>query len=107
MHLPKMLLGAVPLALVGLVTDVRIRFLLLPSSIFVALISCLGHKEWRFIIYIVPLVNIASCRGAVWLLVHRESRPISMVSLLIMPLGPRERELLEASFDLVSSVSWQ
>jgi len=66
-HLPKLLLGTVPLSLVGLVIDRRMRSLLFPSIIFVALISGLGHKEWRFIVYIIPLVNIASCRGAVWL----------------------------------------
>ncbi|KAF8718278.1 hypothetical protein AX14_011943 [Amanita brunnescens Koide BX004] len=63
-YLPKLLLGSLPLSLLGLVVDSRIRSLLLPSISFIALISCLGHKEWRFIIYLVPIFNIAAARGA-------------------------------------------
>ncbi|KAF9514619.1 glycosyltransferase family 22 protein [Hydnum rufescens UP504] len=73
-HLPKLLLGTVPLSLVGLLIDRRMRSLLFPAIIFVALISGLGHKEWRFIVYIIPLVNIASCRGAAWLSVYEWPR---------------------------------
>ncbi|KAG7451384.1 alpha-1,6-mannosyltransferase subunit [Guyanagaster necrorhizus] len=66
-HLPRLLLSAVQLSLLGLYIDHRIRSLLLPSIIFVALISGLGHKEWRFIIYVVPTFNVAAARAAKWL----------------------------------------
>jgi alpha-1,6-mannosyltransferase len=68
-YLPKLLLGSLPLSLLGLVVDSRIRSLLLPSISFIALISCLGHKEWRFIIYLVPIFNIAAARGASYMFV--------------------------------------
>ena len=29
----------------------------------------LGHKEWRFIVYVVPLWNVAGARGCVWMYV--------------------------------------
>jgi len=66
-HLPKLLLGSLPLALLGAVLDDRIRALIIPPVMFIGLISGLGHKEWRFIIYVVPLFDIAAARGARWM----------------------------------------
>jgi alpha-1,6-mannosyltransferase len=66
-HLPKLLLGSLPLAVFGAVLDNRIRALMHPPVLFIGLISCLGHKEWRFIVYVVPLFNIAAARGAWWM----------------------------------------
>ena len=54
-------------ALAGAVIDYRIRTLLLPAITFVLLLSGLGHKEWRFVIYVVPAFNVAAARGATWL----------------------------------------
>lgn len=66
-HLPKLLLGSLPLAILGAISDNRVRALMYPPVLFIALISCLGHKEWRFIIYVVPLFNIAAARGVWWM----------------------------------------
>ncbi|KAG2053372.1 hypothetical protein BDR06DRAFT_982841 [Suillus hirtellus] len=71
-HLPKLLLGSLPLAVLGAISDKRVRALMLPPVLFIALISCLGHKEWRFIIYVVPLFNIAAARGAWWMVSRRK-----------------------------------
>lgn len=65
-HLPKTLLTAFPLSIVGLLSDARIRSLLLPVIIFVLILSSLPHKEWRFIVYSVPLFTVAAARGASW-----------------------------------------
>ncbi|KAG9314937.1 glycosyltransferase family 22 protein [Chiua virens] len=66
-YLPKLLLGCVPMAILGAALDHRIRSMLLAPVVFVSLLSALGHKEWRFVIYIVPLFNIAAARGARWM----------------------------------------
>ncbi|KAG1863451.1 glycosyltransferase family 22 protein [Suillus tomentosus] len=71
-HLPKLLLGSLPLAILGAISDNRVRALMYPPVLFIALISCLGHKEWRFIIYVVPLFNIAAARGAWWMVSRRK-----------------------------------
>ena len=67
--LPKLLLAALPLSIVGALSDGRTRSLLAPALAFVALLSALGHKEWRFVVYVVPVCNVAAARGAVWLCV--------------------------------------
>ncbi|KAL1671841.1 Alg9-like mannosyltransferase family-domain-containing protein [Schizophyllum commune] len=59
--LPK-LLTAYPLAFISL-GDYRVRALLLPHLAFVALMSLLAHKEWRFVIYVFPAVNVGAARA--------------------------------------------
>ncbi|KAK0469529.1 glycosyltransferase family 22 protein [Desarmillaria tabescens] len=73
-YLPRLLLSAAQLALLGFCIDHRIRSLLLPSIMFVALISGLGHKEWRFIIYVVPTFNVAAARAAKWMVGRGKNR---------------------------------
>lgn len=55
------------MAILGATLDHRIRSLLVAPFVFVSLLSMLGHKEWRFVIYVVPLINIAAARGARWM----------------------------------------
>ncbi|TFY59156.1 hypothetical protein EVG20_g7892 [Dentipellis fragilis] len=71
-HLPKLLLGAFPLSLLGLLIDSRVRSLAIPSLALVAALSALGHKEWRFVVYAVPVLNIAAARGAHWMMSRRK-----------------------------------
>ena len=61
--LPKLLLSSLPLSIIGVWYSRAIRNFVTPSLIFVGLMSCLGHKEWRFIVYVVPIFNIAASRG--------------------------------------------
>ena len=66
-HLPKLLFTSLPLAAIGAIIDHRIRSLLIPSISFVFLLSFLGHKEWRFLVYVIPVFNVAAARGAAYL----------------------------------------
>ena len=66
-YLPKLLLSSLPLSGLGFLLDGRVRSFLFPYLAFVALISGLAHKEWRFVIYVVPAFNVAAARGAAWL----------------------------------------
>ena len=60
-HLPKLTTFALPLAVYGLSVDkTMVPRLLAPAAIFVAVMSFLGHKEWRFIVYVVPFVNVCA-----------------------------------------------
>ncbi|KAF5342526.1 hypothetical protein D9611_002046 [Ephemerocybe angulata] len=80
--LPKLLLWGLPLSLIGMWKDPRIRAPLYPACSFVVLMSSLGHKEWRFIIYVVPIFNIAGAGGlSFFFAVPKKSRwgPISFL----------------------------
>ncbi|KZT67408.1 glycosyltransferase family 22 protein [Daedalea quercina L-15889] len=81
-YLPKLLLGSLPLSLVGFLLDSRIRALLLPHLCFIALLSCLGHKEWRFVVYVIPAFNIAAARGATWIVTRPKSKFLARLSVL-------------------------
>ncbi|ORY01945.1 hypothetical protein K493DRAFT_88739 [Basidiobolus meristosporus CBS 931.73] len=63
--LPKLLLAAAPLALYGSIVDRRLLRYLIPMVSFIVSFSFLGHKEWRFIIYCVPIFNMAAGVGLV------------------------------------------
>ncbi|KAF9223821.1 glycosyltransferase family 22 protein [Gyrodon lividus] len=81
-HLPKLLLSASPLSVLGATLDHRIRSMLCAPFIFVLALSALGHKEWRFVIYVVPLVNIAAARGARWMTSRKKGFPFKHLSFL-------------------------
>ncbi|KZT57682.1 glycosyltransferase family 22 protein [Calocera cornea HHB12733] len=82
-HLPKLLLGSLPLSLIGL-ADTGVISLLQPWIAYLSLISLLGHKEWRFIVYAVPIFNIAAARGAQIMLRSARSGILSVVARLAL-----------------------
>ncbi|KAH8099358.1 alpha-1,6-mannosyltransferase subunit [Cristinia sonorae] len=82
-HLPKMLLSSAPLSIAGLASDARIRGLLLPAILFVLALSSLAHKEWRFVVYVVPLFNVAAARGGMWI-ISRKRRWVRYICVLFL-----------------------
>ncbi|KAG6907441.1 hypothetical protein DXG01_008869 [Tephrocybe rancida] len=86
-HLPKLLLSSLPLSMVGFLRDQSIRVLLLPFLLFIGLISCLAHKEWRFIIYVVPIFNASAAVGARYLTrISNRTTLGKLFALSIMPI---------------------
>ncbi|KAI8918498.1 alpha-1,6-mannosyltransferase subunit [Powellomyces hirtus] len=63
-YLPKITPLGVPLALYAYYSVPATRRYLIPVSAFVGLYSLLPHKEWRFIIYAVPIINAMSAVAA-------------------------------------------
>ncbi|KAL9542277.1 hypothetical protein MBANPS3_008686 [Mucor bainieri] len=58
--LPRLLLVSYPLACVAFVTNGRVRRMLMPMLVYIAVFSCLPHKEWRFIMYTIPVFTAAA-----------------------------------------------
>lgn len=52
-------------------TRTRALTILIPTLSFVALYSFLPHKEWRFIVYVVPPLTAVSSLGASWVWTRR------------------------------------
>ncbi|KAJ5295983.1 hypothetical protein PENANT_c001G06931 [Penicillium antarcticum] len=75
--LPRLLLNplvyilAIPVALRQPATRLSAFRLLVPELVFVALYSFMPHKEWRFIVYIIPSLTAAAALGAGYLWTHR------------------------------------
>ncbi|KIK61287.1 glycosyltransferase family 22 protein [Collybiopsis luxurians FD-317 M1] len=63
----KFLLTTFPLSILGFVMDKHIQEALLPHIAFIGIISLLAHKEWRFIVYVIPVFNIAAARAGRWM----------------------------------------
>lgn len=85
-HLPKLLLTGLPLAILGLIVDSEARSLSIPYFAFILLLSFHGHKEWRFIIYVIPIWNIVAARGAAWLWVVSSNGPNTNLINKLVPV---------------------
>ncbi|KAK3846785.1 MAG: Alg9-like mannosyltransferase family-domain-containing protein [Linnemannia gamsii] len=81
--LPKITGLALPLALAGTIVEQRLRRYLLPAGVFVAIYSFLGHKEWRFVIYVVPLLNLGAAITLAWVL-KRKTIAYKLLALALL-----------------------
>jgi alpha-1,6-mannosyltransferase len=89
--LPKLLFNPliytvlVPLAVAAPATRRPAVALLVPGLTFVGAYSLLPHKEWRFVVYIVPAFTAVGAMGASWIW-NRRSKSIvySILSLLLL-----------------------
>jgi alpha-1,6-mannosyltransferase len=90
--LPRLLLNpatymlCIPVALLNIATRKRSLDLLVPLLAFVGLYSFLPHKEWRFIIYIIPGLTGVAAAGASWIW-NRRGRSIIYAALSLGLVG--------------------
>lgn len=79
---PFALLFLLPIALSQPALSRPAATLLLPVLSFVAGYSYLAHKEWRFIVYVVPHITLSAALGANWIWVRR-GKALVMALLLV------------------------
>lgn len=89
--LPRLLLNpatyllCIPIAVLNVATRRRSLDLLVPLVSFVGLYSLLPHKEWRFIIYVIPGLTAVASSGASWIWTRRAKSAIySILSLALV-----------------------
>ncbi|KAF1959097.1 hypothetical protein CC80DRAFT_545483 [Byssothecium circinans] len=68
---PATYLLCIPIAVLNGATRRRSLDLLVPILSFVGLYSLLPHKEWRFIIYVIPGLTAIAAAGAAWIWTRR------------------------------------
>ncbi|KAF2836220.1 glycosyltransferase family 22 protein [Patellaria atrata CBS 101060] len=123
--IPRLLLNPlslilIPFSLLNLSTRSQSLTLIAPSLIFVGVYSILPHKEWRFIIYIIPALTAVAASSFAWIwdrrsktLLHRIlslglvgsivfSFAISTVLLLISSLNYSGAEALVRLHDIAA-----
>ncbi|KAF9193324.1 dolichyl-P-Man:Man(7)GlcNAc(2)-PP-dolichol alpha-1,6-mannosyltransferase [Haplosporangium sp. Z 767] len=81
--LPKISGLALPLALAAVLVEQRYRRYILATGVFVGLYSFLGHKEWRFIVYVVPILNLGGAITLSWIM-KRKTLVYRLLALFIL-----------------------
>ncbi|ORZ13290.1 Alg9-like mannosyltransferase family-domain-containing protein [Absidia repens] len=84
--LPRLLMISYPLAIISLVLDSRTRQLLLPMISYIVVFSLLPHKEWRFIMYVIPVFTAAAANtvSKTWIKAtgHRQSNTVKAILIM-------------------------
>ncbi|KAF8702881.1 hypothetical protein HU200_032717 [Digitaria exilis] len=82
--LPRSMLVAYPLCMVGALLDRRIVPYMLPVFLFVVLYSKLPHKELRFIIGSIPMFNVSAALAASRLYNNRKKSGWNLLYILML-----------------------
>lgn len=83
---PLTYLLCIPTALLPAATRSRSLDLLIPLLSFVAIFSFLPHKEWRFIIYVMPGLTAVAATGASWIWTRR-GKSLNYAALSLVLVG--------------------
>ncbi|KAJ6404750.1 hypothetical protein OIU84_012839 [Salix udensis] len=84
--LPRSLLAAYPLFLLGVLIDRRVLVFVLPVFSFILLYSKLPHKELRFIISSVPMLNLSAAVAANRIYNNRKKTLWKFLNLIMLGL---------------------
>jgi alpha-1,6-mannosyltransferase len=81
---PLIWLVGIPASLWASATRRASVSLLLPSLAFMGLYSVLPHKEWRFIIYVVPALTASAAQGAAYIWTRRAKSTVYRILALAL-----------------------
>ncbi|KAJ8099377.1 Alg9-like mannosyltransferase family-domain-containing protein [Lipomyces tetrasporus] len=109
LHLPKLLLNPVtiPLIFVGVYVEWRrLGMQLAPYVAFVGVYSMQPHKEWRFIVYVVPVFVLTAATGATWISNRMRKRAIFLATALAILASAAGTLMVSAGMLAVSSTNY-
>ncbi|CAN1829413.1 Dol-P-Man:Man(7)GlcNAc(2)-PP-Dol alpha-1,6-mannosyltransferase [Linum perenne] len=84
--LPRSMLAAYPLFVLGVILDRRVRHFVFPAVSFIFLYSKLPHKELRFIISSVPMFNLSAAVAASRIYNNRKKPLWKLFNLIVLGL---------------------
>jgi alpha-1,6-mannosyltransferase len=102
---PLMWLVGIPASLWASATQRASLSLLIPSLAFTGLYSILPHKEWRFIIYVVPALTASAAQGAAYIWTRRAKSLIYRLLALAMGLSTLASFLISSLVYLPASAA--
>ncbi|KAK7205818.1 Alg9-like mannosyltransferase family-domain-containing protein [Myxozyma melibiosi] len=108
-HVPKLLLNpaAVPLFAVGLFFEARrIGMTVGPYLVFIALYSAQPHKEWRFIVYAVPVLTLTVALGASWISNRMRKGYVYLGTTLMLVISVAATLMLAVGMLAISSANY-
>ncbi|KAK5120391.1 hypothetical protein LTR85_006330 [Meristemomyces frigidus] len=110
--LPRLLLNPVtyllciPLALATRATQKTSQDILVPHVAFMLVYSLLPHKEWRFIIYIVPAFTAVASAGAGWIWTRRTKSAAYRAMSALLVLSTLASAVTSVALLYVSSLNY-
>ena len=84
----------------------RLRYILIVPILYVLGFSFLAHKEWRFIVYIVPLLTTASSISAAYIHHHRTRSLFYRLIHVILLLSILGSLVISIAMGIVSSTNY-
>jgi hypothetical protein len=98
---PSILLVSLPVCLYGFPTATR--ELIIPALGYVAVYSYLPHKEWRFVVYVVPAFTLCGALGNAWIWNRRSKNMVYALLAIVICGSMMLATLAGAGMMLVSS----
>ncbi|XP_020102981.1 dol-P-Man:Man(7)GlcNAc(2)-PP-Dol alpha-1,6-mannosyltransferase-like [Ananas comosus] len=82
--LPRSMLVGYPLCMIGMILDRRIRRYVLPVFLFIWIFSKLPHKELRFILGSIPILNVSASIAASSVYNNRKKKIWSWIYVIML-----------------------
>ncbi|KTW30761.1 hypothetical protein T552_00473 [Pneumocystis carinii B80] len=108
-YIPKLLLNPFFFILLGIALLKRPKDtinLLVPNILYVIIYSLQPHKEWRFIVYIIPSLTLAAAIGATWIYNRKYKSLVFMIAFLILIITVLMTFIASLSMSLISSLNY-
>jgi alpha-1,6-mannosyltransferase len=104
----KLLLNPLAPFLIGLAVyvDSNVLHFLIPALSFVGLYSFQAHKEWRFIIYVVPQLTLAAAIGANYIFHRRAKSLLWRLAALAVVASVPATALISGTMLFISSYNY-